>query len=47
LGIRTGRDEEGEWEIEKIFDEGRRVTERDEERSEREREKIKKKSLNT
>jgi hypothetical protein len=39
LGIKTGRDEEGEWEIEKILDEGRRVTERDEERSEREREK--------
>ena len=47
LGIRTGRDEEGEWEIEKIFDEGWRVTERDEEQSEREREKINKKSLNT
>jgi hypothetical protein len=29
LGSRTGRDEEGEWEIEKIFDEGWRVTERD------------------
>jgi hypothetical protein len=38
LGSRTGRDEEGEWEIEKIFDEGWRVTERDEEQSERERE---------
>jgi len=36
LGIRTGRDEEGEWEIEKILDEGRRVTEK-------EREKINKK----
>jgi len=40
LGIRTGRDEEGEWEIEKILDEGQRGTER-------EREKINKKSLNT
>jgi hypothetical protein len=47
LGSRTGRDEEGEWEIEKIFDEGWRVTVRDEEQSEREREKINKKSLNT
>jgi uncharacterized protein VirK/YbjX len=47
LGIRTGRDKEGEWKIEKILDEGQRVTEGDEERSEREREKINKKSLNT
>jgi len=30
-----------------LLDEGRRVTEREEERSEREREKINKKSLNT
>jgi hypothetical protein len=52
LGIRTGRDEEGEWKIEKILDEGRRVTEGDGEgrraigEGEREREKINKKSLN-
>jgi hypothetical protein len=40
LGIRTGRDEEGEWEIEKILDAGRRGTKSDRRGREGERKKL-------